>query len=465
MWGGRFEGAADALFRAINDSLPVDWRLVQQDIRGSIAWACVLTEQEALSLVQELEHLSVEAAATREPPLASGAEDVHSWVEMRLIERLGDVGRKLHTGRSRNDQVATDLRLWTMEALELRISEIRAVQAALLDLGERSVEVILPGYTHLQRAQPISFAHWCLAYVEMLERDVDRCSDAIRRTSVCPLGCGALAGTTFPVDRSLLARELGFAQVARNSLDAVSDRGFVADALAAAAMSSVHLSRLAEDLILYTSQEFAFVEPDDGVSSGSSLMPQKKNPDSLELLRGKCGPIAARHAAMLMTLKGLPLAYNKDLQEDKTLLFGAMDEWSLCLRVADRVMSGLCVKSDRCRAAARLGGSLATELADWLVSRGMPFRTAHDAVGRVVRRCIEVGVEIDELPLADMQAICPQIQADAASWLTLESSLGRRSSPGGTSVQRVREALAAAREFVKPNIKGQSPRTVGHRSK
>ncbi len=471
MWGGRFEGAAEALFRAINDSLPVDWRLVQQDIRGSIAWsralarAGVLCEAEATALVTELERLSAEAAQIPAPPIESGAEDVHSWVEQHLTARIGDIGRKLHTGRSRNDQVATDLRLWALDALAERQAEVRSVQEALVSLGERTVDVILPGYTHLQRAQPVSLAHWCLAYFEMFERDIARLGEAASRASVSPLGSGALAGTTYPIDRALIAAELGFVGVARNSLDAVSDRDFVLDALAAAATASVHLSRLAEDLIVYASQEFAFVEPDDGVTSGSSLMPQKKNPDALELLRGKCGPIAARHAALLMTLKGLPLAYNKDLQEDKPLLFGAMDELSLCLRIAARVLAGLKVNRQRCREAARKGGTLATELADYLVSKGVPFRTAHDLVGRIVRLSLERGLELDELPLSEMQAVSPQIGPDASLWLTLEGSLARRAAAGGTNADRVREALAAARELVKPNINGQSPGTLGHRSK
>ncbi|MCL4221756.1 MAG: argininosuccinate lyase [Phycisphaerales bacterium] len=451
MWGGRFAEGPDALFCAINDSLPVDWRLVQQDVRGSIAWARalgtvgVLSAEEVVTLVRGLERVSAEAAEMHAPPTESGAEDVHSWVEMRLVAMLGVLGKKLHTGRSRNDQVATDLRLWSMEAMDGLLAEVRSVQEALISLGEATVEVVICGYTHLQRAQPVSFAHWCLAYVEMLERDVARAAVARAGAAQCPLGCGALAGTAYPIDRDAIAAELGFDGICRNSLDAVSDRDFVVDALAFAAVCSVHLSRMAEDLIIYASQEFGFVEPDDGMASGSSLMPQKKNPDALELLRGKCGRLMAAHAAMLTTLKGLPLSYNKDLQEDKAILFGAVDELSLCLRIAARVVRGLKVNAERCREAARRGGTMATELADYLVSRGVPFREAHEQVGRIVRASIVSGLELDEMPMEVMREHAPAIGADAGQWLALSGALARRNAAGGTSPQQVRRALVEAR--------------------
>lgn len=451
MWGGRFAEGPDALFCAINDSLPVDWRLVQQDVRGSIAWANalgtvgVLSAEEVVTLVQGLERVSAEASEIAAPPTESGAEDVHSWVEMRLVAMLGSLGKKLHTGRSRNDQVATDLRLWSMEAMDGLVAEVRSVQEALIALGELSVDVVLSGYTHLQRAQPVSFAHWCLAYVEMLERDVARARAARTSAAQCPLGCGALAGTAYGVDRLAIAAELGFDGICRNSLDAVSDRDFVVDALAFAATCSVHLSRMAEDLIVYATQEFGFVEPDDGMASGSSLMPQKKNPDALELLRGKCGRLMAAHAAMLTTIKGLPLSYNKDLQEDKTILFGAVDEIALCLKIAARVVGGLNINADRCREAARRGGTMATELADYLVSKGVPFRDAHDQVGRIVRASIATGLELDEMPIVDMRAHAPAIEDDAAAWLALSGALARRNAAGGTSPQQVRRALVEAR--------------------
>ncbi|RMH12064.1 MAG: argininosuccinate lyase [Planctomycetota bacterium] len=457
MWGGRFDTKPDALFCAINDSLPIDWRLVQQDVRGSIAWARalgragVLTDDEAGLLTDELEKIGREADAMAHPPIDSGAEDVHSWVEMKLVVALGSLGKKLHTGRSRNDQVATDLRLWTIEALDDLIGQIRSVQGALIDLGHATVEVVLPGYTHLQRAQPVSFAHWCLAYVEMFERDVRRAEAARKSAGTCPLGCAALAGTTYPIDRARIATELGFDEICQNSLDAVSDRDFVVDALACASVCSVHLSRMAEDLIVYASQEFGFVEPDDGMASGSSLMPQKKNPDALELLRGKCGRIMSAHAAMLTTIKGLPLAYNKDLQEDKAILFGAIDELMLCLQIARRVIAGLKVNARSCLEAARRGGTLATELADYLVSRGVPFRDAHDQVGRIVRASLERNVELDEMPIEAMREHAPAIGADVADWLSIAGALARRNVTGGTSPEQVRKALARARTLVATN--------------
>ena len=334
MWGGRFDGRADPLFRAFNDSLAVDWRLAAEDVAGSIAGAHallgagVLTEEETTALVGELESLGAEVADHPEPPLDSGAEDVHTWVEARLVERLGALGKKLHTGRSRNDQVATDLRLWAREAVAARVEEIRAVERALLDLADRERATAMPGYTHLQRAQPILFAHWCLSYVEMLERDAERFIDAGRRLNLCPLGSGALAGTAYPVDRARIAADLGFDGPTRNSLDAVGDRDFAIEILAAASLSAVHLSRIGEDLTLFASSEFGLVSLDDGVSSGSSIMPQKRNPDATELIRGKCGRIVGAHLGLLVTVKGTPGGYQKDLQEDKAALFGAMDDLS-----------------------------------------------------------------------------------------------------------------------------------------
>jgi argininosuccinate lyase len=469
MWGGRFARGADPLFSAINDSLAVDWRLAEADIRGSMVWARalgradVLTGEEVESLVGGLGALAEEVVSMEGAPLESGAEDVHTWVEQQLVSRLGPVGKKLHTGRSRNDQVATDLRLWSMEAMDGTVAEVRSVQDALIGLGERTLEVVLPGYTHLQRAQPVLFAHWCLAYVEMLERDVARLGAAREMAARCPLGCGALAGTAYKVDRAWIAEELGFDGPCRNSLDAVSDRDFVLDALAAAGACSMHLSRMAEDLIVYASQEFAFVEPDDGVTSGSSLMPQKKNPDALELMRGKCGRIGAAHAAMLMTMKGLPLAYNKDLQEDKPLLFGAVDDLSLCLKIAARILRELGVDGARCRAAAVRGGTLATELADYLVSRGVAFRDAHEQVGRIVRAAIEAGIELDALPIETIREHAPAAEDDAAEWLTLEGAVGRRAALGGTSSRRVREALMVARGLVSPNMSGRGCRSGAQR--
>ncbi len=455
MASGRFSKDSDPLFREINDSVGFDYRLLKQDITGSIAWAKaiekagVIDGAECKRLVSALRDLAVLAEEHPAAPVADAAsvhvEDVHSWVEMQLIKAVGDLGKKLHTGRSRNDQVATDLRLWTREAIDSRLAELRVAQRALLDLAEREEGTFFPGYTHLQRAQPVLLAHWCLAYVEMLERDAARLRDARRRVNVCPLGSGALAGTAYEIDRGALAKDLGFDGATANSLDAVADRDFVVETLGAAALCAVHLSRLAEELILYCTAEFGLVELDDSVTSGSSLMPQKKNPDALELMRGKCGRIVGAHTALCVTLKGLPLAYNKDMQEDKEPLFDAMASLSLCLRIVPRVVGTMKVDREACRAAAAGGYSNATELADYLVGRGMPFRDAHDATGKIVRRAIEMGVDLERMPLGEMQKICPTVEGMVFKALTLEASAGRREVAGGTGPGAVRQALKEAR--------------------
>lgn len=455
MAGGRFAKESDPLFREINDSLPFDYRLLRQDIRGSIAWARAIercgvinaSERDKLiSALKDLDTLAIENP--REPLTGARAEDVHSWVEMRLIEMVGDLGKRLHTGRSRNDQVATDLRLWTRDAVDDRIAEIKNAQRAVLDLAERELGTFFPGYTHLQRGQPVLLSHWCLAYVEMLERDVSRFADARRRISVCPLGSGALAGTAYPIDRAALAKDLGFDSPTANSLDAVADRDFVIETLSAASLCAVHLSRFAEELILYCTAEFKLIELDDSVTSGSSLMPQKKNPDALELMRGKCGRIIGAHTALSITLKGLPLAYNKDMQEDKEPLFDAMDSLSLCLRIVPRVVSTMKVDRDACEAAAAGGYSNATELADYLVGRGIPFRDAHDATGKIVRRAIELGVPLEEMHLGEMQKICSSLEGAVFKALTLDASVGRREVFGGTGPEAVKAALSAARSRI-----------------
>jgi argininosuccinate lyase/amino-acid N-acetyltransferase len=431
--------------------LPFDWRLLPQDVRGSIAWA---TGLERAGVLAASERQTLEAAlrrvldeASKDPAAIAAApdEDVHSYVERRLVEAVGDLGKKLHTGRSRNDQVATDLRLWVRDEIDARMAEVVAAQRSLIAFAEREIDVVLPGYTHLQRAQPVLLAHWALAYFEMLERDRERLADARGRVNLCPLGSGALAGTTFAVDRAAIARDLGFEGPTRNSLDAVSDRDFVVETLAAASLCAIHLSRLAEDLIIYSSGEFAFVELSDRVSSGSSLMPQKKNPDALELLRGKVGRIFGAHAALSVTLKGLPLAYNKDLQEDKEPLFDAMEHLALCLRVVPVVFDGMKVRADVMRRAAQGGYANATDLADYLVEHGVPFREAHEIVGKAVRHALAAGKPLEELPLSDLQRFHASISPDVFGRLKLEAVIGKRDVPGGTAPHRVREALADAR--------------------
>lgn len=453
LWGGRFQGGADPLFRRLNDSLPFDFRLAREDIEGSIAWANaiqragVLNADELTRLISALKVLREEVSKNPSAPLedAAGDEDVHSWVERRLIAAVGPLGKKLHTGRSRNDQVATDVRLWTRSEIDERLCELHAARGSLISLALREHQTILPGYTHMQRAQPILMAHWALAYQEMLERDAARLRDARVRVNVCPLGSGALAGTTFDVDREAIARELGFDRAGRNSLDSTADRDFIAETLFALAQTSVHLSRIAEDLILFMTQEFGFVEMDDRVTSGSSLMPQKKNPDACELLRGKAGRITGSLIALFTTMKGLPLAYNKDLQEDKEPLFDAMEQLSLCLRVVPVVLDGLKVRREACERAARGGHANATDLADYLVSKGVPFREAHDLVGQLVRLALSGGKALEELEIRELKQIAPVIEPDVFSHLTLESLMARREIHGGTGPKHVQAAIVAAK--------------------
>ena len=374
------------------------------------------------------------------------SEDIHSFVEARLVEMVGDAGRKLHTSRSRNDQVATDLRLWLREAIDELTTRARATQEALLDLAEQNRDAVLPGYTHLQRAQPILFAHWCLAYFEMLARDRERLSDTRKRVNVLPLGSGALAGASFPINRSAVAAELGFDSVSRNSVDAVSDRDFCVEFVSACSLIMVHLSRLAEEVILYSTTEFGFFQLSDAVATGSSLMPQKKNPDSMELVRGKAGRVFGDLLSLLTMLKGLPLAYNKDMQEDKEAVFDAYDTTRACLEAATLVLRNVELRKERMRDAASRGMMNATELADYLVRKGMPFRDAHETVGRIVVKAIELGVELEELPLEELRKISPKIDDDVYAALSLEQTLGTKSGPGGTAPERVLEALAEARK-------------------
>ena len=374
------------------------------------------------------------------------SEDVHSFVEARLVEMIGDAGRKLHTGRSRNDQVATDLRLWTREAIDQLLSQVRSTQEALLDLAEQNRDAVLPGYTHLQRAQPILFAHWCLAYFEMLARDRERLAETRTRVNVLPLGSAALAGASFPIDREAVARELGFDSVSRNSVDAVSDRDFCVEFVSACSLIMVHLSRLAEEVILYSTSEFGFFELSDAVATGSSLMPQKKNPDSMELVRGKAGRVFGHLVSLLTMLKGLPLAYNKDMQEDKEAVFDAFDTTRACLEVSALVLRNVELNEERMRTAASQGMMNATELADYLVRKGVPFREAHETVGRIVVKAIEKGVELGELPLDELRSFSSEIQDDVFAALTLENTLGSKSIAGGTAPERVADALKTARE-------------------
>ncbi len=374
------------------------------------------------------------------------AEDVHSFIEARLVALVGDAGRKLHTGRSRNDQVATALRLWLRDEIDAIAASLRMTQTALVDLAEAHADAVLPGYTHMQRAQPVMWAHWCLAYFEMLQRDRARLADARRRMNVLPLGAAALAGTSYPVDRDGVARALGFDGVALNSLDAVSDRDFCVEFTAVASLVMLHLSRLAEDIILYATTEFGFIELGDAIATGSSLMPQKKNPDALELVRGKAGRVFGDLMSLLTTLKGLPLAYNKDMQEDKEAVFDAADTTRAALDVTTTVLKNVRVRADVTRAAATRGYMNATELADYLARKGLPFRAAHELTGRIVLSAIARGVELNELTIAELRAFAPLIAEDVYEALSLAETLATKAQTGGTAPARVAEALAFARQ-------------------
>jgi argininosuccinate lyase len=451
LWGGRFKGEADKTFAEFNRSFSFDRRLLEVDVRASTAHchglqgAGVLTANEAEQIERGLKQILEQARTNPDYFTGSQAEDVHSFVETHLVALIGDAGRKLHTGRSRNDQVATDLRLWLREAIDDLIARVRSTQEALLDLADANQNAVLPGYTHLQRAQPVQFAHWCLAYFEMLSRDRERLMDTRGRVNVSPLGSGALAGTSHPIDREAVARELGFDSVSRNSLDAVSDRDFCVEFVGACSLVMVHLSRLAEDIILYTTAEFGFFELSDAVATGSSLMPQKKNPDSMELVRGKAARVFGHHVSLLTMLKGLPLAYNKDMQEDKEAVFDAFDTTGQCLDVTSLVLRNIELKEERMRAAASQGHMNATELADYLVRKGMPFREAHETVGRIVMHALDRGLELQELSLDELQSISSLIEDDVFEVLSLTKTLETKSQAGGTSPLRVAEALAAAR--------------------
>jgi argininosuccinate lyase len=448
LWGSRFAEQTDALVHRYNASIGFDARLYDEDITGSVAWAeglaaaGLLTADERDALLAGLEAVRAEFAAGAFA-IVPDDEDIHSAVERRLTELVGPVGGKLHTGRSRNDQVATDFRLWLMRACDRLDVALRELQAALAD-SAAALDLPLPGYTHLQHAQPITWGHWALAHFWPLARDRQRFAAARRSAAVLPLGAAALAGTAFRIDRAALAVRLGFGDVTANSLDAVSDRDFAAEFLFAAALLGVHLSRLAEQLILFSSAEFGFVRLADAYSTGSSIMPQKKNPDTLELTRGKSGRLIGHLTGFLATLKGLPSAYDKDLQEDKEPVFDAADTLELALPVMAGLLRTLELRPER-MAAQLEAGLLATEVADYLVRRGLPFREAHQVVGRVVRLSEERGVAITELELEALQAISPHFGPDVADAMTVPAALAARDLPGGTGPGAVRTQLAAAR--------------------
>jgi argininosuccinate lyase len=449
-WGGRFSQPADAGARAFTASLPFDHRLWAADLRGSEAWARalakggVLADGELETLLRGLGEIRLEFEQGVFP-FRVELEDIHMNIERRLVEKVGVVGGKLHTGRSRNDQIALDMRLWLRDEIDEIRPALRRVQTVLVEQAERHRDCPMPGYTHLQRAQPVLLAHHLLAYVWMLERDRERFGDARRRLDVLPLGAGALAGTTVPVDRHALARDLGFRAASPNSMDAVADRDFALEFLAAAAILAMHLSRLAEELVLWASAEFGFVELADAYATGSSIMPQKKNPDIAELIRGKTGRVYGDLVRLLTVMKGLPLAYHSDMQEDKEAFFDAADTVRACLGILAPYLASLTFRTERLRALAGASYSTATDLADYLVQRGLPFRQAHEVVGKAVRLALDHGVELSQLGFEELRALSPLFGPDFARAVTVEASLAARHTYGGTAPESVSRALAEAR--------------------
>ncbi len=450
LWAGRTSGATDAIADDFNSSIPFDSRMYAQDIKGSVAHAAmlgatgILSQQEADTLIEGLQGILDD--------LKSGAleidmtcEDIHMFVEQVLTERLGDVGKKLHTARSRNDQVALDLRMYLRSEIDEIAALIRSVLQAVLHQAEANKAVIMPGYTHLQRAQPILFSHHLLAYAMMLLRDLDRLQDCRKRINVSPIGCCALAGTTYHTDRRMEAKALGFDDIARNSLDGVSDRDFCVELLSCLATVMMHLSRFSEEIILWTSWEFQFISLSDSYTTGSSIMPQKKNPDMAELVRGKTGRVYGDLMAMLTTLKGLPLAYNKDMQEDKEAIFDAVDTVKMCLKVFAPMVETMTAKPENMKKAAQGGFINATDLADYLVKKGLPFRSAYKISGQIVAQCIREGLVLDTLPLTEYRKYSELFGEDLYEEISLETCVSKRVSEGGTSLASVEAQI----EYVK----------------
>jgi len=449
LWKGRFTERTAQIVESFTASIDVDKRLYRHDIEGSIAHCRMLaktgiiTEADADALVQGLNQIRCEIESASFA-FDERLEDIHMHIESRLVEVAGPVAQKLHTGRSRNDQVALDVRMYLRDALGDIRQRLTALQRSFVALARTHLDVILPGYTHLQRAQPVLLAHHFMAYVEMFSRDGERLADCLRRTNVMPLGSAALAGTTYPIDRAYTAELLGFPAISANSLDAVSDRDFIIEFLAAASLCMMHLSRFSEEMILWSSAEFGFIELPDSFATGSSIMPQKKNPDVPELVRGKTGRVYGHLMAQLTLMKGLPLSYNRDLQEDKAALFDAVDTLTACIEVVTQMLPGLVIRPERMEAAASQGYLNATDLADYLVRQGLPFREAHHVVGQAVRHAIGKGRELHDLPLTEMQSFSALIKDDIYDHLATRAIVNRRVGQGATGKSAVESAIAAA---------------------
>ncbi len=453
LWGGRFEKETEKAVYDFNASISFDKRLYEEDILGSVAHARmlgeqgILTKEEAESIISALKKMldDIKAGALQ---ISDEYEDIHSFTEATLIDRIGETGKKLHTGRSRNDQVALDMRLYVRKHLDETDQKLFHLLNTLLSIMEKHTDTIMPGFTHLQKAQPVTLAHHLGAYFEMLRRDRERLSDIRKRMNYCPLGAGALAGTTYPLNREMVAKELGFIAPTRNSMDSVSDRDYLIEYLAALSMIMMHLSRFSEEIILWNSNEYGFVEIDDAFSTGSSIMPQKKNPDIAELVRGKTGRVYGALTSLLVTMKGIPLAYNKDMQEDKELSFDAMDTASGCISLFDGMLGTITFREEVMRKSASLGFTNATDAADYLVKKGVPFRDAHGFIGRLVLSCIEKGIAIDDLSLAELKEFSDVFEEDVFDAINLRTCVDARNTDGAPGNEAMKKEIAECREYL-----------------
>lgn len=453
LWGGRFTKETDKLVYQFNASISFDQRFYEQDIRGSKAHVAmlakqgILTEKEKEQIEKGLDGILADVQSGK-LAITEEYEDIHSFVEANLIDRIGDAGKKLHTGRSRNDQVALDMKLYVRDEIDAMDQELKALLAAIQKIMEENLETYMPGFTHLQKAQPVTLAHHAGAYFEMFRRDRGRLSDIRKRMNTCPLGAGALAGTTYPLDRDYTAQLLGFDEPTRNSMDSVSDRDYLIELLSALSTIMMHLSRFSEEIILWNSNEYRFVEIDDAYSTGSSIMPQKKNPDIAELVRGKTGRVYGALMSMLTTMKGIPLAYNKDMQEDKELVFDAIDTVKGCVHLFEGMLSTMEFNGEAMEQSAKNGFTNATDAADYLVNHGVPFRDAHGIVGRLVLLCIEKGISLDDLPLTEYKAISPVFEEDIYEAVSMKTCVEKRVTKGAPGPEAMKEALAANRAYL-----------------
>ena len=453
LWGGRFKKETSGLMDDFHSSISFDCRMYREDITGSIAHAemlgrqGIISEEDAQKIVQGLKDILIDIEAGK-IEFSAQAEDIHMNIESLLIQRIGEAGKRLHTGRSRNDQVALDIRMYQKRRIEDLCGLLKNLEEVILNIARSNLDTIMPGYTHLQKAQPITLAHHVMAYFQMFARDIMRLKDCYSRTNICPLGSGALAGTTYPLDREYVAHSLGFADITQNSLDGVSDRDFLIECAACCSIIMMHLSRWCEELILWSSNEFGFVEMDDAFSTGSSIMPQKKNPDACELTRGKTGRVYGDLTALLTVMKSLPLAYNKDMQEDKEAIFDAVDTTEGCLIIFTQMLDSLTFNKERMLSGAGLGFTNATDAADYLVKKGLPFREAHEIIGHMVLLCLEKGCSIDQLSMQELKNINSIFEEDFYEAVSLKTCVEQRLTPGGPSKNAVLKQIAWAENFL-----------------